>query len=778
MLGDLHLAALVAHPATIGIVVIALVSWAFLSGRSLWRGTGLLVRSLEEATRAIERSPDEAAFASDYEAVTEQLKEDPIISGPWSEFKHSLVARHEPFPHYRSTTRVATWFNIDLLRSPTLGLDLRYHTALPNLLVGAGLLFTFIGLAFALNSASGVVSGEAAARTSALTTLLGTASFKFVTSLVGLLLSIVYALVRKHCLKQVERALDAFGRALESRVPIITLEELQQEANDILRQQADRLETFSTDLAVNIGQAFDRTFDARLGEHIQPLREAMERLAGGMSSRNEDAMGQMLDGFLQRLQGGAGDRMQDVAASLERLSGRLDGLQSGLGEAATRMAQSADTMAARMGEGAEAALSRITDQMSGLADTLRSVADETRGAGAQAGRELAERLMAAAGGFEEAARSMTKALAQAAEDSRVRMGQQSEESAARLARQFEAVVGELRGLAEHSREAGTDAIQAVAERIGGAAAGFEATAAKVAEALERAASDTGGALGRGAEQAVERIAEATEGMRDEMRGLIQEFKGAAISAGEALQKSGTAGAEAVGASLNGAGEVVAVALARASEALTGAGQAAGAALQQGGEAAGTRLEQAGSGFGGRAENLAQQVAALTTATNGIVLRLSEFEHAAEKAAQPLTASATDLRAASAAARAAVEPLGQAAQAVARATDQIAGAGQRLEGTQAAAGRLAENLAQAVGRFEGVDQDLARTLAELQRGLQGFTEQVAKTVKQTDDNLGKAAGQLGNAVKDLEAVLEPLVDAMPTRPHGGAPAGNGSGARKP
>ncbi|WP_126401114.1 hypothetical protein [Blastochloris tepida] len=263
-----------------------------------------------------------------------------------------------------------------------------------------------------------------------------------------------------------------------------------------------------------------------------------------------------------------------------------------------------------------------------------------------------------------------------------------------------------------------------------------------------------------------------------MRGLIQEFKGAAVSAGEVLEKSGTAGAAAVGASLNGAGQAVAAALTSASEALTGAGQAAGAALQRGGEAAGARLDQAGSGFGGRAETLAQQVAALTTATNGIVLRLTEFEQAADKAAQPLTASATDLRAAGQAARAAVEPLGQAAQAVGRAADQIAGAGQRLESTQAAAGRLAENLTQAVGRFEGVDRDLARVLGELQVGLQGFTEQVAKTVKQTDDNLGKAAGQLGNAVKDLEAVLEPLADVLPSRPHGGAPAGNGPGLGRP
>jgi len=120
--------------------------------------------------------------------------------------------------------------------------------------------------------------------------------------------------------------------------------------------------SFSTDLAVNIGQVFDRTFDDRLGEHIGPLREAIEKLAGNMSSRNEEAMTKMLDGFLQRLQGGAGDRMEYVASNLHILGQRLEGLQTGLGDAAVLIAQSADNMAARMGEGAEAAVRRIGEE--------------------------------------------------------------------------------------------------------------------------------------------------------------------------------------------------------------------------------------------------------------------------------------------------------------------------------------------------------------------------------------------------------------------------------
>jgi len=220
-------------------------------------------------------------------------------------------------------------------------------------------------LAAALSAAGAVVEGEPTARTNALKALLDAASFKFITSLFGLFLSIAYALYRKSILRGIETSLDEFVAALETRVPIITPASLQLKGNEILERQASHLETFSTDLALGIGSALDRVFDQRLGEHIAPLTEAMEKLASRTTDDNQAAMQSMLESFLQRLQGGAGDNLNEVAQTLGNLGTRLDAMQAGLGEASSRMVQSAEAMATRMGEGAEAALGRITDQLGG-----------------------------------------------------------------------------------------------------------------------------------------------------------------------------------------------------------------------------------------------------------------------------------------------------------------------------------------------------------------------------------------------------------------------------
>lgn len=671
-------AELISRRETVAGVGVVLVLWAVLSGLSLRSGANKLIRALREASGLISSTATATDFAANYESISAKIAASPILGPRWREYTESLVFPQEGNRPIRATTRAETWFDVGLLRLPAIGVDVRYHAALPNLLVGAGLLFTFLGLAAALGTAGGIVAGgDQADRNGALRVLLDTASFKFITSLIGLLLSILYALFRKGCLKRIDRTLDAFLTTLEVRVPLLTPAALQQEANDLLKRQSVQLETFSTDLAVNLGAAFDSAFNDRLGEHIAPLTNAMQRLADGVGSRNEDALKAMLETFVQRLQGGTGDRMQDVAAQLGGLSSRLEGLQSGLGDAAVRMAQSADAMANRMGEGAEAALARITDQIGGLADGLKNIIDQTSTAGASAGRDMSERIEAAAKMFEQAARDISDRMSSAVLATQARINENAEKGSAQLSEQLQSIVEQLRQMAEHSRSTGTDLLLTLSDRIGAAAATFETTASKAAGELGNAASTVGKAWEQEAEQAVLRIA-------------------------------------------------------------------------------------------GASEVLAGRIAEVNAATGGMVVKMTDLQRATQDAAVPLAAGANDMKLASQAAKSALEPLNQVAQVIGRSLDQISGVAQRIDATHASAGRLIESLTAAAQRFEGVDQDLSKTLLALQGGLQAFTRDIQDFVTSTDNNLAKAATQLGNLVKSLQDTLEDFgpigANGEPLRPN--------------
>jgi ABC-type transporter Mla subunit MlaD len=753
----------IANPATILTVIVGLAVWAIWSGRRLCNGTGMLVSHLEIALEQVRAAEGASAFTTRYEAISQELSDDPILGPRWREFQQSLLIPDHGF--IRATSPADTWFGAGLLRAPPIGLDPRFHAALPGLLVGAGLLFTFLGLAVALHSAGDIVAENVTQveRNQALHQLLSAASLKFWTSVAGLFLSIVYALVRKDRLRRVDSALEAFHGALDERLPLITPVQIQAEANTQLEAQTTALQAFSNDLAINLAGVFDNAFDKRLGEHIGPLAASMERLSESLTGRNEDAMQQMMEAFLDKLQGGTGTQMAGVADKLANLAAGLEGLQNGMQEAARRMTEGADAMARRMGDGAEQAMAGVSAQMSTLVESLRALTEQARDASADAGRDLARRLEAAAGGFERSAQTVAETLAEAARGLEQRMGSQAEDSTRRLAQQFDAMIESLRSLADNSRSMGASALDAVAARIDTAASSFQGVSQRIAKALEDAAKQTGGTFDRGATDAVDRIVAATEGMRTELQDMLSALRVSLGEAGAAMTDGSKASAAAMRDSLDQAGTGLAGALGGAASTLQQAGEAAALALRQGGESAGAHMEGAGSGISVRTEALGRQIGGLAEVAARMARGIGELNAATGETAHPLTQAAEHLRLVADSMRAATIPLTEVAQRAAGLVDQVAGTAKRLEAAQNGASRLTDSLDKATLRFEGVDKNLGMVLTQLQAGIARFAKDVTDFVSGIDSNLAKATTQVGNLVKSLDDTIQDFNDNNHGRP---------------
>jgi ABC-type transporter Mla subunit MlaD len=412
------------------------------------------------------------------------------------------------------------------------------------MLVGAGLLFTFLGLAVALGLAGDVVAGgDNTQRQQGLHQLLNAASFKFFTSLAGLALSIAYTLFRNRRIRFVEQALDAFNAAVERQMPLATPALLQHEANETLSKQLAVLETFRTELAVSIGEKLDSAFDQRLGEHIRPLTEAMQALANRTNADNQDAVRQMMQAIIDRLSGGTRDHLAGVVENLSALGARLEALQNGLGEASVRMAQSAEAMAARMGEGAEAALTRITDQMGGFVETLRAVTAQARDASAEAAQTLAARIEGAAVGFEAAATRMTETLTRAASGTSEVLAQ----GASKAAGSLEAAAAGVREMLENTG-------QALPRQSNALAATAEALAARIGE-LDRATKEAVAPFAAGAID-LRRTAEAAQAATTRLVPVGSSLSTAAEQIGRAAQrlKEAHAGAAKLAADLGEAAQ--------------------------------------------------------------------------------------------------------------------------------------------------------------------------------------------------------------------------------
>lgn len=132
---------------------------------------------------------------------------------------------------YRSTVSAA---DVDLVRSQTApsrylnmtglevsGLRLRFFLSLPNDFVGLGLMFTFLGLVAGLYFATqSMMSADLTQARSALVLLLHAATFKFLTSITGIGLSLVLNWVQGAMVGQIRLRLYDLQMAVEERLPV------------------------------------------------------------------------------------------------------------------------------------------------------------------------------------------------------------------------------------------------------------------------------------------------------------------------------------------------------------------------------------------------------------------------------------------------------------------------------------------------------------------------------------------------------------------------------
>ena len=574
--------------------IVGLFIAALYFGVKLRRATERILTALRDARKEVEGAGGERDVPAKFEALTQRLSATGIIGSAWRRFSATLLLPPQPGRPIQQTQPPERFFNHGLLRAANL--NARLQAAMPNLLVGGGLLLTFIGLMIALQAAGGSVGAEDVAQSrGALQVLLNAASLKFVSSLVGLCLSIAYLICHRRRLHALDEALDGFCAALNERMPPVSPHFLAQQANQLLDQQLAAQQRLVNDLVLSLGDRLDASLSNHLQGEIGPLRAAIERMADGMAQMNQDALQQMVERFGELLKDTAGGQLQHLASTLNGLSDGLQGMRVGFAEVQER--------------------------------------------------------------FEAVGRSAAGDLANTA--------------------------------------------QTVAERL---QTGAEAT---------RQAMEQGSAVAQEA-----------------MRVTAADFASAAHAAAERL----AAGADT-----------------------------ARQALEQGGVAAQSAMRAAAADFASRLvplhEALAELPAGLAQATAALAAQTASAAALSERM-QP---AADAMQHAAQAAQAAVDRLAAVAQTLAALEGALRGVTAEQATSQQRAAELASSLADAARRFEGLDQRLARVVAELDAGLTKLHEQIIRFVTDVDGKTGHAVSALGGQIEDLtealEGSLQPLTDLL-------------------
>ena len=375
---------------------------------------------IREASRRLASYQNEVEFSSAFESIDKWARAHLILGHAWREFCETLIfpKENKEGQVIRNTHQSAVYFNEHSLVSERM--NIRFYQAFPNFLTGAGILGTFVGLFCAILLAT---DDLAAGKQEGVATMLNGAALAFLTSIAGILSSIVFSAAEKKRMHTLQKTIARWNHVLDERLELVTLETLSAEYLEETKRQTVQLEKFNTDLAVSIASALDEKMAGRLTPGLEKLIETVEGLRGDRAETNHEILQKMVSEFKSSLSGAAESEMTSTVNTLHQVNQVLESTMTKMSdgqrtfeEATGRMAADVEKAIQRSAEILNVELAKSmqkiqADLITGSESASRMIKD----AGMAAGTQMAN----AARGFEE---SVTQ-LATVVDKSRMLMDQ-------------------------------------------------------------------------------------------------------------------------------------------------------------------------------------------------------------------------------------------------------------------------------------------------------------------------------------------------------------------
>jgi len=352
-------------------IFMGIILFAGAKIRSILRAP--LVALIEEARRITEIV--RRAETTDVLRPQKLLEDEP---GPVAAASRALLVQaHRPDGGFARTMSARDSLDEDLIISSLPGW--RWMEVAPNMFIGIGLLITFALLAASIGIAGGDGSQES------LGLLLGTAGFKFMTSIAAILVSLALIFDRTSLLKQADQALATLADEFDARIPALPSYDPSDDVAAIRAQTA--MIARVRDEVVEAADGRETMLTNALTAALQPLARSVAEMGETVAATNEDTMKSMVEAFSRELGSATARHNQDLAAI-------LDATTQVLKTAPDQLRGAANAMASSLGD-AQDRLTALTDasnrSLTVTADRLEAIA---RAASASESR-LADRVDAA-----------------------------------------------------------------------------------------------------------------------------------------------------------------------------------------------------------------------------------------------------------------------------------------------------------------------------------------------------------------------------------------------
>ena len=376
------LASLFIETNTVIVVLTAIIVFAFYQYLKFSEKVNPIIKEFNQINEIITKSGhSKAEFCAFYDSkFNDVMSKTTYLSASWREFNETLLIPHEDFTlldgEYEkilNTHHTSLYFNQRYILWSKV--NMRWINTLPNILTGLGMVGTFVGLVAGIYiAAPGLSADNIHEAKKALNVLLSGASLAFLTSIVGLLSSMVFSKAEKNKIHEFDRLCQHFVSEIDQRVEYFSAERLSNKVLQESKKQTFALETFANDLAVTIGQ-------------VMQDNVAINELTENQKSANDETIQKVMEEFSASISGAAGVEMKALAETIETISNKLEDQLVALSDSHKSMNETATYIMNEMTNVAENASNKIND----LTGELGNAVDTQKGLN-ESNSELYERV--------------------------------------------------------------------------------------------------------------------------------------------------------------------------------------------------------------------------------------------------------------------------------------------------------------------------------------------------------------------------------------------------
>jgi hypothetical protein len=334
------------------VIVIALV--LFMAGywlkmylgvfRLVSKQIGLAKWKLAHIQKSLQISYKNGLEARSCDEISQILEQNEILKPCWRGFTKHLIRRsREGGDFFWSAEIASAAFNESALIGSRL--NLTFCQALPSILTGIGLLFTFIAILIALLDVKLINN-----RVQGIELLIQGLSGKFVSSIAALFLATIHVIVEKTSFQRLRNNCHQLAQTLDNLFPRLTHAHLLENIRSQVAEQTLAIRNFNSSLAPAL--------TASINEGVGPT---LERMADSIEN---------LNGLLRQ---NAAQQQQSITGSIETL---LKDLSTSLTSSITRMG---DSFSTNLVGSAQTQFSEMRDSLSSTTELLNGMNDKFGG---------------------------------------------------------------------------------------------------------------------------------------------------------------------------------------------------------------------------------------------------------------------------------------------------------------------------------------------------------------------------------------------------------------